>query len=322
MFVGSDFVGVILAAGRGNRIFPLSEHYPKPLLPVCNKPLIVYQLEIMRALGIVEVFILIGYKGFRLTMALGDGSRFGVRITYVEQTEVLGIAHALGSMEGYIDRPFLLFLGDIFFIPNDLQNMLTLFGKQGHGAILAVKDEPDPIVIRKNYAIILADSGLVNRVFEKPRHATNRLKGVGIYVFDPTVFDAIRRTPRTAMRDEYEITDTIQVMIDQGLPVRVAHVITNDINITNPADLLECNLIEVKALPQQRLIGKNSEIHPGAELDNCVVGSNVQIRHPIALRNTVVFDNTLVDAETDFDGFLLTPEVAVSCRRALCGEHG
>jgi dTDP-glucose pyrophosphorylase len=215
-------------------------------------------------------------------------------------------------MERYIDRPFLLFLGDIFIIPDDLQNMLALYHAQGQGAILGVKEEPDPA--RKNFAVILGESGLVQQVIEKPRRPPNRLKGVGLYLFDPDVFDAIRRTPRSAMRDEYEITDTIQVMIDRGMPVRVARCVKKDVNITSPADLLECNLIEVKALPQQRLIGRNTSIHPQAEIDTCVIGSNVQISRPITLRNTVIFDNTLVDAKTGFDGFVLTPEAVVNCR--------
>ncbi len=314
MLARGEFVGVILAGGRGSRMFPFSESFSKPLLPVCNKPLLAHQLEIMRALGIVEVFILIGYKGFQIATALGDGSAFGVRITYVEQTEVLGIAHAIGRMERYIDRPFLLFLGDIFFIPDDLQNMLALYHAQGQGAILGVKEEPDPAAIRKNFAVILGESGLVQQVIEKPRRPPNRLKGVGLYLFDQDVFDAIRRTPRSAMRDEYEITDTIQVMIDRGMPVRVARCVKKDVNITSPVDLLECNLIEVKALPQQRLIGRNTSIHPQAEIDTCVIGSNVQISRPITLRNTVIFDNTLVDAKTGFDGFVLTPEAVVNCR--------
>jgi len=314
MLARGEFVGVILAGGRGSRMFPFSENFPKPLLPVCNKPLIAHQLEIMRALGIVEIFILIGYKGYQITTALGDGSAFGVRITYVEQTEVLGIAHAIGRMERYIDRPFLLFLGDIFLIPDDLQSMLVLYHAQGQGAILGVKEEADPAAIRKNFAVILDESGLVQQVIEKPRRPPNRLKGVGLYIFDPDVFDAIRRTPRSAMRDEYEITDTIQVMIDRGMPVRAAPCVKNDVNITSPVDLLECNLIEVKAFPRQRLIGNNTTIHSHAEIETCVIGANVQICHPIRLRNSVIFDNTLVDAKTGFDGFVLTPEAVVNCR--------
>jgi dTDP-glucose pyrophosphorylase len=316
MNANRDLSGVILAGGRGLRMFPFTEHLPKPLLPICNKPLIVHQLEIMKVLGITDVFIVIGHKGFQISMALGDGSRFGLRIRYIEQTEILGIAHAVGRTEGYVDRPFLLFLGDIFFVPGDLREMLSIFRAQGGGAVLATKDEPDPAAIRKNYAVILGEGNCVTRVIEKPRHTTNRLKGVGLYLFDLSVFDAIRRTPRTAMRDEYEITETIQVMIDEGLPVRVANAVVNDINITGPMDLLACNLVEVRAFPEGRLIGANTQIHERAQIVNSVIGANVRISHPITLRETVVFENTHVDATTGFDGFLLMPDAAFNCRYA------
>lgn len=310
----SDFVGVILAGGKGTRMVPFSDRYPKPLLPVCNRPLIVHQITMMKDLGISDIFVLIGHKGFMLSMALGDGSQFGVRLKYVEQTEILGIAHALGRMESYVTKPFLMFLGDIFFVPRDLNEMLVLFRQQGEGAILAVKDEPDPLAIRKNYSVSIGASGLVERVIEKPRHTTNRLKGVGLYLFGLSVFDAIRRTPRTAMRDEYEITDTIQVMIDHGLPVRAANSIAQDVNITSPIDLLECNLIAAESVPRHQLIGKNTEIHPKANIERCVIGSNVRICNPITLRETLVFDTTLIDASSGFDRFVLTPEVVVNCR--------
>src|SRR5262245_18649668 len=245
----SEIVGVILAGGRGTRMFPFSDHYPKPLLPICNKPLVVYQIEMMKELGVRDVFILVGHKGFQLSMMLGDGSCFGVRINYVEQTEILGIAHAVGRLEPHINHPFLMFLGDIFFVPRDLSQMVTMFREQGQGAVLAVKEEPDPAAIRKNYSVVQDASGRVRRVIERPRHTTNRLKGVGLYLFDLSVFDAVRRTPRTAMRDEYEITDTIQVMIDDGLTVRVANSVLDDVNITSPADLLDCNLLEAARRP-------------------------------------------------------------------------
>ena len=309
----NEIVGVILAGGRGTRMFPFSDQYPKPLLPICNKPLVVYQIEMMKELDIRDVFILVGHKGFQLSMVLGDGSRFGVRIHYVEQTEILGIAHAVGRLEPYINHPFLLFLGDIFFVPRDLLQMVTMFREQGEGAVLAVKEEPDPAAIRKNYSVVQDASGRVRRVIEKPRHTTNRLKGVGLYLFDLSVFDAVRRTPRTAMRDEYEITDTIQVMIDDGLTVRVANSVLNDVNITSPADLLDCNLLEAALRPGSHLIGPGCVVHSGAVVENCVLGANVHIRHPIQLRRTVVFDNVAVDSETNFDGFILTPEAALNC---------
>ncbi len=310
---GKDFAGAILAGGRGTRMFPISDRYPKPLLPVGNRPLIEHQLELMRGLGIQDVFILIGHKGFEIPLAFGDGSRFGLRIRYVEQTQVLGIAHAVGHLEPHVDRPFLLFLGDIYFVPNDLGQMLTMFEQQGGGAVLAVKDEPDPAAIRKNYSVIQDERGHVTRVIEKPRASPNRLKGVGLYLFDLTVFDAIRRTPRTAMRDEYEITDTIQVMIDLGLVVRTANSVLNDVNVTMPADLLHCNLLDLRKYPNELLIGEGTQVYSGAKLERCVLGSNVTIRHPIHLRDTVVFDDTIVEAETDFERFIIMPDAVLDC---------
>ncbi len=310
---GSEFAGVILAGGRGTRMFPISDRYPKPLLPVGNKPLLVHQLELMRQIGIEDVFILIGHKGFEIPLAIGDGSSFGLRIHYVEQTHIAGIAHAVGHLEPYVDRPFLLFLGDIYFVPNDLGQMLTLFEEQQGGAVLAVKDEVDPAAIRKNYAVIQDARGHVTRVIEKPRASPNRLKGVGLYLFDLTVFDAIRRTPRTAMRDEYEITDTIQIMIDLGHTVRTATSVLDDVNVTMPVDLLHCNLLELQKMPTDVLIGEGCQVHPGARLERCVLGHNVVIRHPILMRDTVVFDHTVVEAESDFERFILMPDAVLDC---------
>ena len=95
----SDLQGVILAAGKGTRIQPFSDHYPKPLLPVYDRPLLLWQVEAMRELGITDILIVIGHLGHRVVQALGDGSRWGVRIRYVEQEETLGIAqHALQTL--------------------------------------------------------------------------------------------------------------------------------------------------------------------------------------------------------------------------------
>ncbi len=119
------------------------------------------------------------------------------------------MAHAVGQLEAYIEGPFLLMLGDIFFDVSDLSEMTEIYGRTDAAAVLAVKDEPEPEAIRRNFAVILNDDGSVRRVIEKPREAPNRLKGCGIYLFDHRIFEAVRRTPRTAMRDEYELTDSV-----------------------------------------------------------------------------------------------------------------
>jgi dTDP-glucose pyrophosphorylase len=308
------YCGAILAAGRGSRMQPFSERHPKPLLPVCNRPMIVHQIEIMRGMGIRRIVVLVGHKGFEISKVLGDGSSLGVELRYVEQTTMLGIAHAVGRLEPEINAPFLLFLGDIYFVPAGFERMFELFEEQGGGGVLATKEEEDAEAIRRNFSMHVSPEGFVTRVIEKPRHTTNRLKGVGVYLFDLSIFDAIRRTPRTALRDEYELTDAIQVMIDDGNRVRPANVIEQDINLTNPGDLLRCNLLHAQRMGQDVVMGTGTRIHEGATIHNCVIGSNVVVEKPISIENSVIFDNTQVDASADFDRVILTPDGLVDCQ--------
>ena len=156
----SKYQGVILAAGHGSRMGPFGEEMPKPIVPICNKPLLAYQLEYMKSVGIDEVFIVIGHLGHRITQTLGDGSRFGLRIRYVEQQHRLGIAHAVGQLERHITRPFLLMLGDIFFEVPHLDRMMEEMEENGAMAVLAVKEETDA------EAVTLACADLIDETQE------------------------------------------------------------------------------------------------------------------------------------------------------------
>lgn len=312
-----SLMGVILAAGHGHRMWPFNERYPKPILPVCNRPVIAYQIEMMRSLGINEVVVLIGHKGYEITKVLGDGRELGVRLQYVEQQEMLGIAHAVGSLEPVIDRPFMLFLGDIFFQAPRLGEMMVEFFKDPSGGVLATKVESDPDAIRRNYSISLSDEGLVTRVIEKPRHTRNSIKGCGMYLFDLTIFDAIRRTPRTAMRNEYELTDAIQVMIDDGYPVRICNVVEEDMNLTTPADLLFINLHEARTRWNGSLIAESAHLAPGVSIERSVVGANVRIEHPIRVCDSVIFDDVVVESRSRLAGAVVTPDRVVDCADSL-----
>ena len=106
-------VGVILAAGKGARMYPFSERSPKPILPILNRPLLAHQIEVMRECGISDVHIVVGHLGYQVASFFGDGSNYGVRIHFVEQESTLGLAHAVGALESRIQVPFLLMLGDI-----------------------------------------------------------------------------------------------------------------------------------------------------------------------------------------------------------------
>lgn len=295
-----DITGVILAAGRGNRIYPFNESLPKPLLPICAKPLICYQLEIMQRLGIKKVFIVIGRLGFEIVRNIGDGSNYGMSIAFVEQNEALGIAHAVGQLESMISAPFLLFLGDIFFVSEQFHEMLADLKDKGVNAVLAAKYESKKELIKRNFSIVLDKDGqTVRRVIEKPRYIQNNLKGCGLYLFDQHIFDAIRRTPRTAMRDEYEITESIQILIDDGFKVQMMAVIEEDLNLTYAHDLHFINLYELKRRGIPQFIGKNCQIKNKEMIVNSVVGDNVRIDLDIEIVNSVVFSN--VHIEKTFD---------------------
>jgi dTDP-glucose pyrophosphorylase len=313
----------LLAAGKGSRMDSLSKFLPKPMLPVGNKPLLVHQIELLRQLGITDIHVLIGHKGYEIARVLGNGSQYGVSINYVEQTEMLGIAHAVGQLESVVDKPFMLFLGDIFFVPKDLESMVTRFEEQAGGAVLAVKMEPDTLAIRRNYSVQMNDEGRVVRVIEKPRHVPNKLKGVGLYLFDLTMFDAIRRTPRTAMRDEYEITEAIQVLINDGEFVSAVEAVHDDVNLTFPADVLRVNmeyLETVRAAVGDNLVGDGADIHPGATLKNSVVGAGVKITAPATLENCVLFDGATVDCAHSYRNSLFMGDKVVGCQARSEGE--
>lgn len=311
--ISKEIMGVILAGGKGSRMYPFSEHYPKCILPICNKPIMEYQIEMMRDMGITEIIVVIGHYGFDVVRNIGSGERFGIKIVYVDQGETLGIAHALGKLERHIDRPFLLFLGDIFFVTGSLEPMLEEFLKNGADAVLATKVEQNPEAIKRNFAVIKDENGFVKRVIEKPRHPVNNLKGCGLYLFDLHIFDAVRRTPRTAMRDEYEITDSIQILINDEFKVKDVPVIEDDINLSYPEDLLSINIRELKRQKKNIIIGENSRVPNQELIKDVVIGDNVTVTDGTVMKNSLVFSNTSVDAAEVIENSILTPETRIYC---------
>lgn len=310
---GARLVGVILAAGKGTRIYPFSETLPKPILPVCNQPLLACQLEFLRDHGATEVLIVIGHLGYTIVDALGDGRRWGVSIRYVEQRETLGLAHAVGKLERFISSPFMLLLGDIYLTTSDLRPMIDRVLSGDINGCLASKIEPDPEMIRRNFAIIYEPDGRVRRVIEKPRYVRSTIKGCGLYVFDQHIFDAIRRTPRTAMRDEYEITDSIQIMIDDGHRVYHSPVVEDDMNITFPEDLLHVNLMELRKRGLDGLVDPDVTVPAGADLAGSVIGAGVTFAHPLRLTNSLVFPGSRLSHAGEHDHIIVHGDSIIQC---------
>jgi dTDP-glucose pyrophosphorylase len=308
---GTSLLGVILAAGKGARLQPFSERYPKPIMPILGRPLLEYQIECLREVGVRRVIIVVGHLGFEIVRVLGDGHHLGVEIEFVDQERTLGIAHAVSKLEPLVDRPFMLFLGDIFFVHDDLESMVAMLGRDGVRGVLAVKDEPSIEAVRRNFVVLEDGDGFVKRVIEKPQYPPSRLKGCGLYLFDPAFFDAARRTPRTAMRDEYELTDAIQIFVDDGHRVRAARVIRDDLNLSYPSDLLDINL---KLLGNRSLIGKDVRLPPGCRVEHSVILDGATVTHPIEIRDTLVFPGVTVTGTSDVRRAIVTAEGVIECR--------
>ena len=307
------YVGVILSAGKGSRIDPFNAHYPKPMLPIVNRPMIEHQIEHMRVLGISDVIIVVGHLQETIRTYFGDGSRIGVRIRYVEQKQTLGIAHAVMQLERYISAPFLMTLGDVFYVPKNLGSMIEIYESGDVSCVLAVQREEDPAIIQKNFAVIVDERMRVSRVIEKPRYMVNNLKGCGMYFFGPEIFDAIRQTPRTALRDEYEITTAIQIFIDSGYWVKAAEVVDWDYNVTFPADLLDCNGRYLRQMGEQNAVAPSAKLHSGCRLDGAVIGESVVVDCPIKIENSILLPGTHVTEADDICDCILSPEIRIRC---------
>jgi len=309
----NELVGVILSAGKGSRIDPFNAHFPKPLLPIGNRPIMGHHLELFRSLGVERCCVVVGHLMDRIINHFGRGGDAGLDIQYVEQDKILGIAHAVGRAEPHVDGPFILCLGDIFYLSSEMERMVARYRRGDVAAVLAVKEENDVAAVKRNFTVELDADGYVTRVVEKPREPANNLKGCGIYVFGPEIFDAIRRTPRTALRDEYEITNSIQILIDDGHKVAVESVIDWDLNVTFPGDLVDGNIAYLNHKDADNLIDPSAHVAEGVTLSRCVIGAGARVTGSGKLRDTVVLANSVVEVNQDLHRALVSGDLISRC---------
>jgi glucose-1-phosphate thymidylyltransferase len=279
--------GLILSGGKGTRLRPITHTSAKQLVPVANKPVLFYGIEAMAAAGIAEVGIIIAPEtGDEIRAAAGDGSRFGVRITYIVQDEPAGLAHAVLTAEPFLgDSPFVMYLGDNL-LQGGITDLVQAFTEAEPDALILLTPVADP----EHYGVAELDGGTVVRLVEKPPEPKTDLALVGVYMFTPAIHDAARAISPSG-RGELEITDAIQRLVDTGLRVD-PHVVRGWWKDTGRLeDMLAANrlvLDTIEAAVEGELVDSQVDgrvvIAPDARLERCavrgpaIIGSGAELR--------------------------------------------
>lgn len=233
-------VAVIPAAGRGVRAYPRTVHIPKVLLEVGGKPLLQRNLELVRdELGVREFVLLVGHLGEQVRALLGDGSQLGVQIRYLEIRDPgAGLAKGLLRARDLVDEPFLTMLGDELYIGSNHRELWPQ--PEPWEAVCAVIETDDPRQISKNYSLVLDGDRIVD-LEEKPEHVTNRLLGTGTYLFKPSIFAAIERTPESPRSGRVELTDAIRTLVRESKSVRAFRLQGDYFNVNTIEDRNSAN---------------------------------------------------------------------------------
>jgi glucose-1-phosphate thymidylyltransferase len=280
--------GLILSGGKGTRLRPLTYTSAKQLVPVANKPVLFYGIEAIAAAGIREIGIVVGDTQAEIRAAVGDGSRFGVRVEYIEQDAPRGLAHAVKISESFIGgEPFVMYLGDNL-LNKGITPFVEEFAREGPAAQILLARVPDP----QMFGVAELRDGQVVRLVEKPKEPIGNLALVGVYMFGPEVFESVNRI-RPSFRNELEITDAIQDLIDRGLTVR-PHIVDGWWKDTGKVeDMLEANRLILDTFERRidgcvdaesRIEGK-VVIEAGAIVERSVIrgpaiiGRDAQVRH-------------------------------------------
>ena len=286
-----DVKGLVLSGGAGTRLRPITHTRAKQLVPVAGKPVLFYGLEAMAAAGITQVGIIIGDTGNEIRAAVGDGSRFGLAVTFIPQDAPRGLAHAVLTAEEFIgDSAFCMYLGDNL-LRDGIAGFVDEFRAGDADAMILLQHVPNP----SEYGVAELDaSGAVKQLVEKPKEPKSDLALVGVYLFTSAIFDAARRL-EPSWRGEYEITDAIQGMVDSGLRVE-PHVVTGWWKDTGQlVDMLEANRLVLDAIEtdiQGTVIDSKIEgrvvIQAGATVERCHIRGPVVICAGATVRDAYV----------------------------------
>lgn len=301
----SDLKGLILSGGRGTRLRPITYTSAKQLVPVANKPVLFFGIEAMAEAGITEIGIIIAPEtGDEIRTAVGDGSRFGVSITYIVQDEPAGLAHAVLTAEPFLgDSPFVMYLGDNL-LQGGMVDLVAAFREHDPQALILLTPVPDP----ENYGVAaVREGGGIERLVEKPKDPPSNLALVGVYMFTPLIHTAAKAI-EPSPRGELEITDAIQWLVDEGHTVE-PHVVRGWWKDTGRLDdMLEANRLILETIERQvdgELVDSQVDgrvvVMPGAVLERttvrgpAIIGAGAVVRDAYIGPYTAIGDRCVVE---------------------------
>ncbi len=313
---------LILSGGKGTRLRPLTYTGAKQLVPVANKPILWYGIEAIAAAGITEIGIIISPEtGPEVQAKTGDGSRFGVRITYILQAEPAGLAHAVKIAQPFLgDAPFVMYLGDNL-IEDPLAQFLAKFQQQDLDALILLHAVPNPTA----FGVARVDErGNLLELVEKPAVPPSNLALVGVYFFQPTIHQAIAAIQPSA-RGELEITDAIQALIDRQASVQAMQLSGWWLDTGKKDDLLEANRIildskltakiEVELDERSQILGR-VRIGPGTQLIDCcvrgpaIIGAGCHLEHCFIGPHSSIADGVTIIG-TDIDDSVILQDAKI-----------
>ncbi len=297
--------GLILSGGKGTRLRPITYTSAKQLVPIANKPVLFYGIEAIREAGITDIGIVVGDTRDEVMAAVGDGSAFDVKVTYIEQDEPLGLAHAVLVSEGYLkDDPFVMYLGDNLIL-GGIKELVREFEAEKPNAQILLARVSNP----NQFGVAELRDGKVVKLVEKPENPMSDLALVGVYMFDKNIMEAVKNIKPSA-RGELEITDAIQYLIDNGYAVH-PHMVNGWWKDTGKLDdMLEANRMVLDA-QESRIDGHVDSIskvefkvvvEKGAEVINSVVRGPAIIGGGSRVVNSFIGPFTAIDRNVQVYG--------------------
>jgi UDP-N-acetylglucosamine diphosphorylase/glucosamine-1-phosphate N-acetyltransferase len=308
---------IILAAGEGLRCRPLTLTRSKVMLPIANRPILEHVIDSLEKNGINDIILVVGYEKERIMDYFQDGLNFGVKISYVEQKAQLGTSHAIEQAKKLIspdDSEFLVLNGDNLVEPKTIADLLNNY--EGDASLLTVRMEDTA-----GYGVVLKEKKRVTKILEKRPGDISRIVNTGIYVFTPQVFETIEKTP-ISENGEYAITDTLQIMIDEGKTITAVPTESKWLDAIHAWDLLKANAIFLNSAKNLKVegevedgvtirgkvaVGKNTKIRSGTYIvgpvvigDNCDIGPNVVI-----LPSTTIGNNVSIRSFTEIQNSII-----------------